>query len=87
MMISDFKEAIRDQLYDIYCPELYGECMTLIDKNGKAEADSGCHDDRVMAYSIALQVRQLADKWFEWYKKKQTPEAERPQRERPSRAR
>lgn len=87
VMISDFKEAIRDQLYDIYCPELYGECMTLIDKNGKAEADSGCHDDRVMAYSIALQVRQLADKWFEWYKKKQTPEAERPQRERPSRGR
>lgn len=74
VMISDFKEAIRDQLYDIYCPELYGECMTLIDKNGKAEADSGCHDDRIMAYSIALQVRQVADKWFEWFKKKQQRE-------------
>jgi len=71
VMISDFKEAIRDQLFDIYCPDLYGECMTLIDKNGKAEADSGCNDDRVMAYSIALQVRQVADKWFEWFKKKQ----------------
>lgn len=71
VMMSDFKEAIRDQLFEIYCPALYGECMTLIDKNGKAEADSGCNDDRVMAYSIALQVRQIADKWFEWYKKKQ----------------
>ena len=71
VMISDFKEAIRDQLFEIYCPALYGECMTLIDKNGKAEADSGCNDDRVMAYSIALQVRQVADKWFEWFKKKQ----------------
>jgi hypothetical protein len=71
VMISDFKEAIRDQLFEIYCPDLYSECMTLIDKNGKAEADSGCNDDRVMAYSIALQVRQVADKWFEWFKKKQ----------------
>ncbi len=71
VMISDFKEAIRDELYDIYCPDLYGECMTFIDNKGKAEADSGCHDDRIMAYSIALQVRQVADKWFEWFKKKQ----------------
>ncbi|APQ57699.1 DNA packaging protein [Paenibacillus polymyxa] len=76
VMISDFKEAIRDQLYYIYCPELYSECMTLIDKNGRAEADSGCHDDRILAYSIALQVRQVADKWFEWFKKKQQQRAE-----------
>ncbi|UMY55352.1 MULTISPECIES: DNA packaging protein [Paenibacillus] len=76
VMISDFKEAIRDQLFDIYCPELYSECMTLIDKNGRAEADSGCHDDRILAYSIALQVRQVADKWFEWFKKKQQQRAE-----------
>ncbi|MBY7736730.1 MULTISPECIES: DNA packaging protein [Paenibacillus] len=76
VMISDFKEAIRDQLYDIYCPELYSECMTLIDKNGRAEADSGCHDDRIFAYSIALQVRQVAGKWFEWFKKKQQQRAE-----------
>ncbi|MCM3699204.1 DNA packaging protein [Paenibacillus macerans] len=76
VMISDFKEAIRDELYYIYCPDLYSECMTLIDKNGKAEADSGCHDDRILAYSIALQVRQVADKWFEWYEKKQNKKAE-----------
>ncbi|MEK5162062.1 DNA packaging protein [Paenibacillus sp. FSL R5-0527] len=76
VMISDFKEAIRDELYNIYCPDLYSECMTLIDKNGKAEADSGCHDDRILAYSIALQVRQVADKWFEWYEKKQNKRAE-----------
>ncbi|MEK5376572.1 DNA packaging protein [Paenibacillus sp. FSL P2-0173] len=76
VMISDFKEAIRDQLYDIYCPELYGECMTLIDKNGRAEADSGCHDDRILAYSIALQLRQVAGRWFDWYAKKQQKRAE-----------
>ncbi|WP_260985398.1 DNA packaging protein [Paenibacillus xylanexedens] len=76
VMISDFKEAIRDELYDIYCPDLYSECMTFIDNKGKAEADSGCHDDRIMAYSIALQVRQVADKWFEWSKKKQQQQEE-----------
>lgn len=81
VMISDFKEAIRDQLFEIYCPALYGECMTLIDKNGKAEADSGCNDDRVMAYSIALQVRQVADKWFEWFKKKQQKREEQNENE------
>lgn len=70
VMISDLKEAIRDELYDVYCPELYTECMTLIDNKGKAEADSGCHDDRIMAYSIALQVRQVAGRWFDWYEKK-----------------
>lgn len=71
VMMSDFKEAIRDELYIIHCPELYGECMTLIDNHGKIEADSGCHDDRVLAYSIALQIRQVSGRWFEWYEERQ----------------
>lgn len=71
VMISDFKEAIRDQLYPIYCRQLYKECLTFIDKNGKPEADENCNDDCIMAYAIALQVRQVAAKWFEWYEKKQ----------------
>ncbi|ERI10239.1 hypothetical protein [Aneurinibacillus aneurinilyticus] len=71
VMISDFKEAIRDQLFAIYCRALYKECLTFIDKNGKPQADDGCTDDCIMAYSIALQVRQVATKWFEWYEKKQ----------------
>lgn len=71
VMMSDFKEAIRDELYIIHCPELYSECMTLIDNQGKIEADSGCHDDRVLAYSIALQIRQVSGRWFEWYEERQ----------------
>ncbi|OAB34132.1 DNA packaging protein [Paenibacillus glacialis] len=70
VMISDFKEAIRDQLYPIHCRELYKECLTFIDKNGKPEADTGCNDDCIMAYSICLQLRQVAGKWFDWYEKK-----------------
>ncbi|WP_305025660.1 DNA packaging protein [Paenibacillus lacisoli] len=76
VMVSDFKEAIRDQLYPIHCRLLYKECLTFIDKNGKAEADSGCNDDCIMAYSIALQLRQVAGKWFEWYDKKQKQKQE-----------
>ncbi|MCP3807140.1 DNA packaging protein [Paenibacillus sp. Lou8.1] len=76
VMVSDFKEAIRDQLYPIYCRELYKECLTFIDNNGKAEADSGCNDDCIMAYAIALQLRQIAGRWFDWYAKKQQKRAE-----------
>ncbi len=46
------------------------ECQTFIDNDGKPEADTNCNDDCIMAYSIALQVRQVAGKWFEWFEKK-----------------
>jgi hypothetical protein len=65
VMISDFKEAIRDQLFPIYCRLLYKECLTFIDKNGKPQADNGCTDDCIMAYAIALQVRLVADNYYE----------------------
>lgn len=90
VMMSDFKEAIRDDLYPIHDVELYKECLTLIDNNGKEEADHGCHDDRIMAYAIALQIRQEADRYFEWYDKRHgtdRKERGRPSRERPQRER
>lgn len=65
VMISDFKEAIRDQLFLIYCFALYKECLTFIDKNGKPQADDGCTDDCIMAYAIALQVRLVADSYYD----------------------
>ena len=69
VLISDFIESIRDKLYPIYDRDLYKECLTFIDNNGKPEADEGCNDDCIMAYGIGLQVRQVAHKWFEWYDK------------------
>ncbi|WP_083632416.1 DNA packaging protein [Domibacillus antri] len=89
IMMSDFKEAIRDELYAVYDVELFKECLTLIDNNGKEEADTGCHDDRIMAYAIALQVRQVAARYFEWYDKRYggKEESGRPSRKRPSRER
>lgn len=81
VMISDFKEAIRDQLFPIYCRRLYMECQTFIDNDGKPEADTNCNDDCIMAYSIALQVRQVAGKWFEWYEKKMKKREEDSQHE------
>jgi hypothetical protein len=83
VMISDFIESIRDDLFPIYDRELYKECLTFIDNNGKAEADTGCHDDRIMAFAIALQVRPAAARYFEWYEKKNSgTERVRSKRER-----
>lgn len=87
VMISDFNEAIRDDIYPIYDRDLYKECLTFIDNNGKAEADTGCHDDRIMAYAIALQVRQVAARYFEWYEKKYSHDNESKERKRPNRER
>lgn len=86
VMISDFNEAIRDDHYTIYDPELYKECLTFIDNNGKPEADNGCTDDCIMSYAINIQVRQVAGKYFEWYEtKRKNIQRERPKRERPGR--
>nr|WP_238941924.1 DNA packaging protein [Bacillus sp. REN10] len=87
IMVSDFNEAIRDDFYPIYDRELYKECLTFIDNNGKAEADTGCHDDRIMAYAIALQVRQVAARYFEWYEKKYSHDNKSKERKRPNRER
>jgi hypothetical protein len=85
VMFSDFKEAIRDNLYVVQDKQLYKECLTLIDNNGKEEADEGCHDDCIMAYAIGLQVRLVAQRWFDYYDKKHQnmpSERKRPNRER-----
>jgi len=40
---------------------LCGELMTFVrSRTGKPQAKSGCHDDEVMAFGIALQVDQIA---------------------------
>jgi hypothetical protein len=84
VMISDFNEAIRDDHYPIYDKDLYRECLTFIDNNGKPEADSGCSDDCIMAYAINIQVRQVAGRYFDWFNKKHNDKTvQRPKRERP----
>jgi hypothetical protein len=40
------------------------ECKTFVDHSGKYEADSGQHDDSVMAWGIAWQARKQLKRNF-----------------------
>ena len=53
VLLRETPECLRD-------PELVGEMRTFVTtKSGKLAADTGCHDDRVMARAIAAWVRNL----------------------------
>ncbi len=59
IMISDYGRAMREDALTFRSSELLDECMTyVIGEDGNANAESGCHDDRVIADMICLQVRK-----------------------------
>ncbi|WP_352404521.1 hypothetical protein [Sporanaerobacter acetigenes] len=59
ILVSDLQEGIREGYLDIRSIELVDELITFVNLgNGKMGAQEGCHDDRVMAFGIALQVRK-----------------------------
>lgn len=59
LMISEFGQALRDKSVKIPSRYLVEECSTYVmDSMGTANAEIGCHDDRVIASMIALQVRK-----------------------------
>ena len=59
IMISDFGKALRQDAIILRSEALLDECMTyVIGEDGNANAEQGCHDDRVIATMIALQVRK-----------------------------
>lgn len=47
---------VRDQMF-------LQECLTFVNNNGKLEAESGKHDDTVIAWAICLQMYQKARSW------------------------
>lgn len=59
-MISDLAEGIFTRQYRIYTPEAIDEFKTFIkpEKRPDGEARGGCHDDFVMAWAIAGQIRK-----------------------------
>lgn len=58
-MIAEFAAIIRDRLVKNYNVEDIREFMSfIINVRGKAEAQSGRHDDRVIASCVALQVHK-----------------------------
>ena len=51
-------EMVRDDINKINSVSLLKQMLTFVKKeNGKKEAEQGYHDDRVMAYGIALMSR------------------------------
>jgi len=59
VMLATLREAIRTGVDGIQEAEFFTEAMTFItNKNGKAEADTGCYDDRVIAQAIKFMFHQ-----------------------------
>ena len=56
-LVSDLQEVIRDRILDVVCKETVDEMgFFVVNKNGKAEAKSGEHDDDVLSLGIANQL-------------------------------
>lgn len=59
IMIADYGEAMRNDVLKYRSSDLLDECMTyVIGNDGTANAESGCHDDLVIADMICFQVRK-----------------------------
>lgn len=59
LMVGEFAKAVREEAIDISCRELLEEMSTyVLCDDGSTNAEVGCHDDRVIAAMIALQVRK-----------------------------
>ena len=57
LMIDKLAEYVREMYLGIYDDTLISEMMTyVIEDDGKTNAQSGCHDDMVMATAIMLQL-------------------------------
>jgi phage terminase large subunit len=56
-MVADLIGFVREHKIILKSRKLIDECLSFVrNKRGKPEAQQGCHDDRVMAMAIALQV-------------------------------
>ena len=59
-LVASVREYLENRMGALNYPAIIRECLTFVkDKNGKPIARSGCHDDLVMAFGIALEVLQL----------------------------
>jgi len=59
IMVGDLREALASEREGVFDRQFYHECMTFVyNRNGKAEADAGCLDDRVMAQAIKWQLHK-----------------------------
>lgn len=58
-MVDDLGEMARNGDLKLNCRETIAEMRTYIEENGRFNAASGCHDDRVMSAAMASQMMRL----------------------------
>ena len=59
VMLEDLAEAIESGFMTINDQDFLGECLSFrLQGNGKFEGDPGAHDDQVMKWAIAWQMRK-----------------------------
>ncbi|MEG2421238.1 MAG: PBSX family phage terminase large subunit, partial [Oscillospiraceae bacterium] len=74
VLVAEFVEMAREAIETICDRETLGEMLTFVrNEKGRPEAESGKHDDLVMAYGIALQGRKQ-QRMTVLTKKEQQPE-------------
>ena len=56
VMIDTFVDGVESFEITLKDKDTLEECTTLVDNKGKIEAEKGCHDDCVIATSIAVRV-------------------------------
>ena len=62
VMLAELAEAIRIGEIVIRCREGIGEMLSFVrNEQGRPQASKGAHDDRVMAYAVAWQMRKYAN--------------------------
>ena len=66
LMIDEFATWIRDRDIKLNSKHLIEECMSyVVDDNGSTNAQTGCLDDRVTSFAIALQMYKLVSTYEE----------------------
>ena len=63
MVVGKFQEYISDKGVTIQSKRLVEEMKTFIWRNGRPEAQQGYNDDLVMAFGIAMYIRDTALKY------------------------
>jgi hypothetical protein len=59
VMLEDLAEAVENRWMKVHDQDFLGECLSFrLQSNGKFEADSGAHDDQVMKWAVAWQMRK-----------------------------
>ena len=63
VMLDELAEAVEEELMGVCDRDFLDECLTFKKQsNGKYEADSTCHDDTIMKWAIAWQMRKIRRK-------------------------